>query len=63
LYACNGSIHVLWREALAPERFLRGRIGHVVMTRAESLMAKKPDERRLLEFMLAGSNQAPGRET
>jgi glycosyltransferase involved in cell wall biosynthesis len=54
LYACNGSIHVLWREALAPERFLRGRIGHVVMTRTESLMAKKAHERCLLDLLLTG---------
>jgi CMP-N-acetylneuraminic acid synthetase len=59
LYSCNGSIHVLWRESLAPERFLRGRIGHVVMTRAESLMAKKADERRLLDLLLAGEGSRP----
>lgn len=56
LYACNGSIHALWRESLAPDRFLRGRIGHIVMTRSESLMAKKPDERRLLELILSESS-------
>jgi CMP-N-acetylneuraminic acid synthetase len=59
LYACNGSIHALWREALAPERFLRGRIGHIVMTRTESLMAKKVDERRLLELLLASKDRGP----
>lgn len=53
LYACNGSIHALWREALAPERFLRGRIGHIVMTRTESLMAKKPAEWQLIAGLLA----------
>lgn len=58
LYACNGSIHVLWRESLSPARFLRGRIGHIVMTRTESLMAKKLDERRLLESMLIATATA-----
>lgn len=53
LYACNGSIHVLWREFIAPERFLSGRIGHVVMTRVESLQAKKAEERQMLELLLS----------
>lgn len=60
LYACNGSIHVLWKESVSPERFLKGRIGHIVMTRTESLVAKKPEERRLLELLLAaGTVEAP----
>jgi len=55
LYACNGSIHVLWREFMTPETFLTGRIGHVVMSRTDSLLAKKPEERALLELLLSGS--------
>jgi CMP-N-acetylneuraminic acid synthetase len=57
LYACNGSIHVMWREFLAPEHFLSGRVGHVVMSRSASLMAKKPEEWLLLEKLCEAEHQ------
>ena len=53
LYSCNGAIRALWRESVTPEGFGSGRIGHIVMTRTESLIAKKPDERRWLECLLS----------
>lgn len=53
LYSCNGAVHVLWREFVTQEHYLRGRIGHIVMTRTESLIAKKPDERQWLELLLS----------
>lgn len=54
LYGSNGSIHAFWRDVLETGSLLRGRIGHIVMTREESLVAKKPDERRLLDLLLTG---------
>jgi glycosyltransferase involved in cell wall biosynthesis len=53
LYACNGAIHALWREALTPERFLRGRIGHMVMSKQDSLLAKNPVDNKLLQLLLS----------
>ena len=43
----------MWRETVSPEGFNDGRVGHIVMTRTESLVAKKPDERAWLEWLLA----------
>ncbi len=58
LYSCNGAIRALWRESVTAEGFPGGRIGHIVMTRTESLIAKKPDERRWLELLLASDAAA-----
>jgi CMP-N-acetylneuraminic acid synthetase len=52
LYACNGSIHAHWRENIGnPNQ--TARIGHVIMTKTESLIAKKPEDLRLLELILS----------
>ena len=51
LYSCNGAVHALWRESVTPEHYLRGQVGHIVMTRTESLIAKKPEERRWLQLL------------
>ena len=56
LYACNGSIHALWRENLANSSGTRPRIGHIIMSKTESLMAKKPEDRQLLELILSDRN-------
>ncbi|MFT3755261.1 MAG: glycosyltransferase [Pseudoxanthomonas sp.] len=53
LYSCNGAIRALWRESVTAEGFGSGRVGHIVMTRTESLVAKKPDEREWLAHLLA----------
>ena len=58
LYSCNGAIRAMWREVAMGGDFNGGRIGHIVMTRTESLIAKKPEERRWLELLLS-SEQAP----
>lgn len=57
LYSCNGAIRAMWRETVSPEGFNDGRVGHIVMTRTESLIAKKPEERRWLEAVLAEQTQ------
>ena len=60
LYSCNGAVHALWRESVTREHYLTGRVGHIVMTRTESLIAKKPDERRWLELLLEADAEADG---
>ena len=61
LYSCNGAVHALWRESVTREHYLTGRVGHIVMTRTESLIAKKPDERRWLELLLRAETDATSR--
>ena len=58
LYSCNGAIRAMWREQVTSEYFNSGRIGHIVMTRTESLIAKKPEERCWLELLLNSKAQA-----
>ena len=58
LYSCNGAIHALWRESVTQEHYLEGAVGHIVMTRTESLIAKKPDELRWLELLLSAEQAA-----
>lgn len=57
LYACNGSIHALWRENLVNPDRTSSRVGHIIMSKTESLMAKKPDDRQLLELILSAKNE------
>lgn len=52
ILASNAAIHALWREALAPERFLVERVGHIVMPRAAGLSARRGDERDLVDRIL-----------
>jgi CMP-N-acetylneuraminic acid synthetase len=62
LYGSNGSIHAFWRDVLDTNNLLRGRIGHIVMTREESLVAKKPDEWAMLGSIL-GARSAVGADS
>lgn len=61
LYAANGAIQVLWRDAIGARDAIGGRIGHIVMSKMESLQAKKPDERRLLDWLLAQADLRPAK--
>ena len=58
LYSCNGAVHALWRESVTPEHYMSGQVGHIVMTRTESLIAKKPEERRWLELLFEADAKA-----
>lgn len=62
LYSCNGAIRALWRESVTGEGYADGRIGHIVMTRSESLIAKKPDEYHWLELILSEAGGRAGGE-
>lgn len=53
LYSCNGAIRAMWRESVGADGSHGARVGHIVMTRTESLIAKKPDERRWLQSLLS----------
>lgn len=52
LYAGNGALQVLWRDFADASRMSTGRVGHIVMSRLESLQAKKPEDRVLLDWLL-----------
>jgi len=53
LFASNGSVHVLWRDFVGTNTLVGGRIGHIVMSRLESLQAKLTDDRRVLHALLS----------
>ena len=63
LYTCNGAIRALWREFVTVDGVFTGRIGHTVMTRIESLIAKKEDERCWLEYYLEQNAAATSMRT
>ena len=63
LYSCNGAIRVTWRESVDAAGGAGTRVGHIVMTRTESLVAKKPDERRWLESLLSQQSANGGEGT
>lgn len=63
LYSCNGAIRATWREFIGVEGLRDTRVGHIVMTRIESLLAKKPDERRWLESLLSQQPAGHGERT
>ena len=52
LYTWNGAVHVFWRDALRAGFLYDGRVGHVVMSRLDSLQAKYPEDRALAEAVL-----------
>lgn len=52
LYAANGAVHALWRDALRSGSLYEGRIGHIVMSRTDSLQAKTPEDRGRAETVL-----------
>jgi CMP-N-acetylneuraminic acid synthetase len=48
----NGAIHALWRDLVDPDIRLSGRIGHTVMSRAESFQIKSSFDRTLAAAMI-----------
>jgi len=57
LFTANNAVHVFWRDVLRHGGLYRGRIGHTVMTRLESLQAKHPADHARAEAMLLRSTQ------
>ncbi|MBL38583.1 MAG: hypothetical protein CMP07_09250 [Xanthomonadales bacterium] len=52
LFAWNGAVQVMWRDVLRSESLFAGRIGHIVMSRSESVQAKHPPERERIARQL-----------
>ena len=62
VYTGNGAVHVLWRDALRTAGLFDGRIGHIVMSSEDGLMAKFPEERMRAEALLRGRAAVETRE-
>jgi CMP-N-acetylneuraminic acid synthetase len=56
LYAANGAVHALWRDTLRTGSLYEGRIGHIVMSRTDSLQAKTSEDRGRAEKVLLRQN-------
>jgi len=52
LFTSNGAVHVFWRDVLQYGALFQGRIGHIVMSRTDSLQAKYPEDRARAETVL-----------
>lgn len=52
LFVDNGAIHVVWRDHLEAGSLYRGRIGHTVMPRLESLQIKSQAEYEMIRGIL-----------
>ncbi len=52
LYESNGAIRALWRDILTEQDLVGRRVGHITMTREESLQIKTPFDLQLIEFLL-----------
>lgn len=63
LFASNGAIQVFWRDALPLATPFDGRIGHIVMSRTESIQAKHPEDRARVEAILLARRQIEGEMT
>ena len=52
LFAWNGAVQVMWRDVLRDKSLFSGRIGHIVMSKADSVQAKHSIEReRVARFI------------
>ncbi|MGE9290690.1 MAG: glycosyltransferase family 2 protein [Puniceicoccales bacterium] len=52
LFVDNGAVHAFWRDFLDGDNLYEGRIGHVVMTRDESLQIKSLKDLELANWIL-----------
>lgn len=52
LFVDNGAVHVVWRDFLEPGSLYRGRIGHTVMPRLESLQIKSLAEYEMIRGII-----------
>jgi CMP-N-acetylneuraminic acid synthetase len=62
LFAWNGAVHVFWRDALRTLAPFEGRIGHIVMSRTDSIQAKHPEDRGRAEAVLLARRAAAAQE-
>jgi len=52
LFVDNGALHAFWRDFIAEDNIFEGRIGHIVMTKAESLQIKSRKDLDLLRWII-----------
>ena len=60
LFTGNGALHVSWRDALREGELYEGRVGHVVMSRIDSIQTKHPADRSQAEALLLAANGPTG---
>lgn len=52
LFVDNGAIHAFWRDFVSPQDLYRGKIGHIVMPRADSIQIKSQADLDLVKLIL-----------
>ncbi|MBK8066831.1 MAG: glycosyltransferase [Rhodanobacteraceae bacterium] len=55
LYVYNGAVHGFWREFLRKDSLYHGRIGHIQMSRRESIQIKSDEDFELVGRLLEGT--------
>lgn len=60
LFTGNGALHVSWRDALRRGSLYEGRVGHVTMSRIDSLQTKQPADRARAEALLLAADSGRG---
>lgn len=63
LFTSNGAVHVFWRDVLQYGALFQGRIGHIVMSRTDSLQAKYPEDKARAEMVLLARSATQTRQT
>lgn len=58
LFTANHAVHVLWRDVLRHGGLYQGRVGHIVMSRLESLQVTHLADRALAEAVLLRASAA-----
>lgn len=53
LFVDNGAVHAMWRDFVGTEDLYRGRIGHIVMSREESMQVKSLADTAMIAAWLA----------
>ena len=59
IYAGNGVVRVLWRDAIAPADGFDPRVGHIVMSRWDSFQIKSREDAWLVEQVLLAKARSP----
>jgi CMP-N-acetylneuraminic acid synthetase len=54
LFTANEAVHLFWRDAIRTRSMYTGRVGHIVMSRTDSLQTSHPEDRARVEILLAG---------
>lgn len=58
LYVDNGAVHATWRDFIGEDDFYGGRLGHIVMSRTDSMQIKSEEDIELVCTRLRNSQPA-----